>query len=116
MFLTMGTFSTVLVTYPPATAWVLIGMVVLAISMSFIWELRAFCRYLCPINAFVGLYGMAGKLALRYSDADVCAKCKVHTCELGNKNGWACPYGLRVEHIEENNDCGLCTECVKSCA
>ncbi len=116
VFLTMGTFSTLLVTTPPATAWVLIGMVLVAIGMSFIWELRAFCRYLCPINAFVGLYGMAGKLALRYVDSDVCDRCQVHTCEWGNKNGWACPYGLRVEHIQENNDCGLCTECVKSCA
>jgi hypothetical protein len=84
--------------------------------MSLVWELRAFCRYICPINAFVGLYSMAGKLALRYADSAVCARCTVHTCQRGNRKGWACPYGLCVEDIEENNDCGLCTECVKSCA
>jgi hypothetical protein len=59
---------------------------------------------------------MAGKLALRATDPAVCEQCTVHTCQWGNSKGWACPYGLCASTINENNDCGLCTECVKSCA
>lgn len=115
LFLALGTFSTVLVANPRVSAWVVISMVILPAIMAMIWELRAFCRYLCPITAFVGLYSMAGKLALRSADRSVCAKCTSHACQMGNDKGWACPYGLCVAEINENNDCGLCTECIKSC-
>lgn len=85
-------------------------------GLALVYELRAFCRYLCPITAFIGLYSMAGKLALRAVDQSVCDRCKVPTCQLGNPKGWACPYGLCADDIQENNDCGMCTECIKSCS
>lgn len=115
-FLVLGTFSIALVTVPKVSGWVLLGLVLLATGMALIWELRAFCRYVCPINGFVGLYAMCGKLALRSQNPEVCARCTVRTCLKGNQNGWACPYGLCVAEVRENNDCGLCTECIKSCA
>ena len=59
---------------------------------------------------------MTGKLALRAVDKAVCDRCKLPTCQLGNRKGWACPYGLCASEIEENNDCGMCTECIKSCS
>jgi len=116
MFLAMGTFSTLLVANPRVSAWVILGMTAVATAMSLIWELRSFCRYVCPINGFVGLYSAAGKLALRSREPAVCAKCAVRTCQKGSAKGWACPYGLCVAEINENADCGVCTECIKSCA
>ncbi len=116
IFLALGTFSTVLVASPRASAAVLAGMALVALALSLVWELRAFCRDLCPINAFVGLYSMAGKLAVRATDATVCGDCTVHTCLTGNARGWACPYGLCIGEVNENNDCGMCTECIKTCA
>ena len=115
LLMALGTFSTVLVAEPRVTGWVLVGMLLAALLCSLVFRLRAFCRYLCPINAFVGLYATDGKLALRSADADTCARCKVHTCLEGGERGWACPYGLCVADIGENTDCGLCLECVKSC-
>ena len=116
IFLTMGTFSTLLVASPRVSGLVVLGMLLVATAMSLIWELRAFCRYLCPINAFIGLYSMAGKLAVRTADPTVCAACNVRTCLKGDAKGWACPYGLCIAEVNENNDCGMCTECIKSCA
>lgn len=114
-FLALGTFSTVLVAVPRVSGWVVLTLVLLSVAMAMIWELRAFCRYICPISAFVGLYGRMGKLALRVADQNVCQRCKVHTCQKGSKYGWACPFGLCAAEIRENTDCGLCTECFKTC-
>lgn len=113
--LILGTFSTVLVASPRMSGWLILGLVALATVMALIWELRAFCRYVCPVSAFVGLYSMSSKLALRATDPMVCDSCGFHSCQLGSEKGWACPYGLCVEEINENNDCGLCAECIKTC-
>jgi len=113
--LILGTFSTVLVASPRLSGWLILGLVVLATVMALIWELRAFCRYVCPVSAFVGLYSMAGKLALRARDPIICDGCDFQSCQKGSEEGWACPYGLCVGEINENNDCGLCTECIKTC-
>jgi hypothetical protein len=83
--------------------------------MSGIWELRAFCRYVCPVSVFVGPFSRMSTLSLRNKSQDVCDRCKPHYCENGNTNGWACPYGLNVGEIKENSDCGLCLECMRSC-
>ena len=113
--LILGTFSTVLVASPRLSGWLILGLVVLATVMALIWELRAFCRYVCPVSAFVGLYSMAGKLALRATDPMICDGCDFQSCQKGSEEGWACPYGLCVGGINENNDCGLCAECFKTC-
>jgi hypothetical protein len=114
-FLALGTFSVALVGVPLVSGWVLAVMVLVATVMPLVFELRAFCRYLCPINGFVGLYAMCGKLAVRSKEPPVCDRCKVRTCLKGSSEGWACPYGLCVAEIRENNDCGMCGECFKSC-
>jgi len=116
VFLVMGTFSTVLVASPRATGWAILGMLILATFMALIWEGRSFCRGVCPINAFVGLYSTAAKLRLTSVDPLVCQDCKARTCQKGSQNGWACPYGVCVADLtDDNSECGLCTECIKSC-
>ena len=115
VFLGFGTFSAALVAYPRFTGFAILGLIVLATLMAPIWELRAFCRYLCPVTGFIGLYGKSGKLALRVVDTGVCDSCKVHTCLLGSAKGWACPWGLCAAELNDNTDCGMCTECIKTC-
>ena len=114
-FLVLGTFSTALVAVPRFSGWVILCLIVLTLVMALIWELRAFCRYLCPVTAFVGLYSKCGRLALRAADPSVCERCTPRSCLNGSAKGWACPFGLCVADINENDDCGLCTECVKTC-
>jgi hypothetical protein len=80
-----------------------------------VFELRSFCRYICPVTAFVGPFSGMSLLALRNKSQEVCDRCKPHYCQNGNVKGWACPYGLNVGQMKENMDCGLCLECVRSC-
>lgn len=115
-FLLLGTFSTTIVALPPATSWMLIGLVIMAILVSFFPEQRVFCRYLCPINSYISLYSTTGRVMVRSVSSQACAECKEHFCLTGSINGWGCPYGLCVGEIDRNNDCGVCMECVKTCA
>lgn len=115
-FLLLGTFSTTLVALPPATSWMLIGLVLLAVLLSFFPEQRLFCRYLCPINSYISLYSTTGRVMVRSVSAQACGECQEHFCLTGSIKGWGCPYGLCVGDIARSNDCGVCMECVKTCA
>lgn len=116
LFLLLGTFSTTLVALPPATSWMLIALMGMAIVTAYFPEPRLFCRYLCPINSYISLYSMTGKVMVRAVSAEPCANCQERFCLTGSVKGWGCPYGLCVGEIDRNNDCGACMECVKTCA
>ena len=116
LFLLLGTFSTTIVALPPATSWMLIGLVVLAIVTSIFPEQRLFCRYLCPINSYISLYSTTGRITVRSVSSQICSDCTEQFCLTGSVKGWGCPYGLCVGEINRNNDCGACMECVKTCA
>lgn len=115
LLLTLGTFSTILVAKPRVTGWVILFAILVPMVMALIWELRAFCRYICPVSVFLGPYARLSKLTLRAAAPDVCRSCEVQSCQKGSEAGWACPYGLCVGEIHENDHCGLCTECIKTC-
>ena len=115
IFLILATFSTTLVANPRTSGITVLFLILVPTVMSLIWELRAFCRYVCPVSVFVGPLSGISNLSLRNKSQAVCDQCKPHFCQKGNSNGWACPYGLNVGEIRENADCGLCFECVRSC-
>jgi len=115
VFLILTTFSTTLVANPMASAIAVILLVLAPTLMSVIWENRTFCRYICPVSAFVGPFSRMSPIALRSKSQQICDNCKPHYCQKGSPKGWACPYGLNVGEINENQDCGLCLECTRSC-
>jgi polyferredoxin len=115
IFLVLATFSTTLVAVPRVSGITVLTLLLIPTLMSVVWELRAFCRYICPVSAFSGPYSKMSFLALRNKSQAVCDNCKPHYCEKGNANGWACPYGINVGRIQDNFDCGLCLECIRSC-
>jgi hypothetical protein len=115
VFLVIGALSASLAAQPKWTAIMLILMVAAAIIMSLVWELRAFCRYICPVAAFISAYSALAPLMVRTRNAGVCKNCREKPCLRGNAGGWACPYGLLVPQMDRNADCGMCTECFKSC-
>jgi hypothetical protein len=115
-FLLLGTFSTTIVSIPRVSGLIILFLIILATVLAAVFELRAFCRYVCPINAFIGHYARIGRLSLRVRDKKICSDtCRGKFCELGNNNGWACPYGLNGEYIQDNSKCGLCMQCLDSC-
>jgi hypothetical protein len=115
VFMILATFSTTLIAKPVISGLTILLLLLVPTIMSFIYELRAFCRYLCPVSAFVSPYSRMSPLELRNKNQEVCDKCKVHYCQKGNTEGWACPYGINVGELRENTDCGLCFECLRTC-
>jgi len=115
VFLVLATFSTTLVADPKVSGITVLMLILVPTFMSLFWEHRSFCRYLCPVSAFVGPFSRMSTLALRSKSQQVCDRCKPRYCQKGSPEGWACPYGLNVGEMKENSDCGLCLECTRSC-
>jgi hypothetical protein len=115
LLLTLTTFSAALVAVPKVTGYTVIGFFLLPILLAMIFELRAFCRYLCPVSVFVGTFSRMSPLALRNRSQQTCDRCKTLYCQKGSQKGWACPYGINAGEMDENTDCGLCLECIRGC-
>jgi polyferredoxin len=111
----MTIFSPLILTVPWITGVVLLGFIVLAVVLSLVFERRSFCRYVCPVGGFVGLYSLVAPVELRVKDADVCRAHREKECYLGSEEGHGCPWLVRPWRLERNAHCGLCTECLKTC-
>lgn len=114
-FLLLATFSAVLLTDPFTTAVAIGGLVALATVVALGFRQRAFCRYLCPVSGFLGLYASASLLTVRCRDESRCGDCRDKACIAGNEHGWGCPWMERPNRMTRSNACGLCLECVRAC-
>ena len=132
-FLLLALFSSVLLTTPNITGIVLAAMLFAAIGLSMIFERRAFCRYLCPVGGFIGLYSQTAPIELRIKDKQVCVVCDGKPCYNGastvgldvqrlnpplsaNSNtGYGCPWDVFPGGLTKNTYCGLCMECIRTC-
>ncbi len=108
-FLLIGLFSALTLTDPRVTAWVLMGLIVLAMGLSLVFENRAFCSYVCPIGGFTGIYAQAAPVEVRVNDASLCAAHEEKSCYT------ACPWGLYPLALRNSVQCGLCMECLRAC-
>ena len=115
VFMLLATFSTTMVAVPRVSGFVILGLLIVPTLMSAVWELRAFCRYVCPVSVFVNPFSKMSFTAIRNKSQPVCDQCKPKYCMNGNTNGWACPYGINVGELKENTECGMCLECLRSC-
>ncbi len=119
-FLGVAIFSPLILTRPKATAYALLLFVFLAIALDLSFTRsrsgRIFCRYLCPIGGFLGVYSSIGAIEVRSRDKDICKQCTLKTCMKGNEKGYGCPWLIYPGGLEKNAYCGLCLECIKSCA
>jgi len=114
-FLAMAIFSTVILTRPGVSAWVLLGMILLGIGLSIAFEKRVFCRYVCPVGGFIGLYSLTSTIELRVKDAQVCKDHTSKDCVVGTACSYGCPWLIYPGNLERNTHCGMCTECLKAC-
>ena len=108
-FLLIGLFGAVTLTSAQVTAWVLAGILLLALGLSLVFERRSFCSYLCPIGGFTGLYAQAAPVEVRVKDADICASHAEKTCYT------VCPWGQYPLALKTSANCGLCMECLRVC-
>ena len=114
-FLLLALFSSVLLTTPNITSMVLAAMLVAAIGLSMVFERRSFCRYLCPVGGFIGLYSQTAPIELRIKDKQVCVTCEGKPCYNGSQTGYGCPWDVFPGGLSKNTYCGLCMECIRTC-
>ncbi len=114
-FLLLALFSSILLTTPNITAIVLAAMLFAAIGLSMIFERRAFCRYLCPVGGFIGLYAQAAPIELRIKNKAACMTCVGKPCYNGSDAGYGCPWDVFPGGLTKNTYCGLCMECIRTC-
>ena len=114
-FLLLALFSSILLTTPNITGIVLAAMLFAAIGLSTIFERRAFCRYLCPVGGFIGLYSQTAPIELRIKDKQVCVTCEGKPCYNGSQAGYGCPWDVFPGGLTKNTYCGLCMECIRTC-
>jgi len=114
-FLLVALFSTVILTQPKVTATVLAAFLFVAIGVSLVFERRAFCRYLCPVGGFIGLYSQLAPVEVRVVDTDICKAHTEKTCYTGSANGYGCPWDVFPPGMVKNTYCGTCMECLRAC-
>lgn len=114
-FLAVALFSAIILTRPMATGIVLLLFFVVAAALSWRFGRRVFCRYVCPVGGFIGLYSMAAPVEVRVKDADICLKHTEKECIRGSANGYGCPWLEYPGNMQRNTYCGMCTECLKTC-
>lgn len=114
-FLTVALFSKVILTSPFVSAILLALFAFVALALSLLFERRTFCRYLCPVGGFIGLYAQVAPVEVRVKDPAICATHKTKTCYVGNGKGYGCPWLVFPATLDKNTYCGLCTECFKTC-
>jgi len=118
-------FGLIITTRPWVTALLIAGLISAALMIHLLFERRAFCRYVCPVGGFLGLYAMVSPLELRRKDATVCRTCAYKSCYRGSlatserRGGgvpaYGCPNFEFAGAMERNADCILCSECIKAC-
>jgi len=114
-FVLVSLFGIVILTQPRVTAVVLLAFLAVAVATSLAFERRAFCRYLCPVGGFIGIYAQLAPVELRVRDAAVCATHTEKTCYTGGPGGYGCPWLVYPPGLTRNVDCGLCFECLRAC-
>ena len=114
-FLGVAIYSGLILTLPLVTALVLLAFIIIAIGLSLVFERRTFCRYICPVGGFIGLYSLVAPLELRVKDVDVCRVHRGKECYLGGPDAHGCPWMVRPWQLRRNPACGLCGECVRAC-
>lgn len=104
---------------PAYTSFFLIGLLSLAIVTGFLFRDRAFCRGFCPIGLLLNAYGRGSMLAIRPRSGTTCATCTgkdcVMACNRYLPDARSCPSLLNPAKLDDNSDCLVCGQCIKSC-
>jgi len=116
LFMGVTFFNGFLTTMPIASFIMFAAIIVASTALTFIYKRRTFCRYVCPVGGFQGLYSNMATLEIRSKDIEVCKHHPIKACFIGSGEGFGCPW-LEHPYAEnrKNTYCGFCLECFKTC-
>jgi polyferredoxin len=91
-----------------AIGWlfVLKTSVAAAVVIACVSSYRFFCRVLCPLGAFYGLFNRISLYRLRVEE---------HACVHCGKCASVCKMGVDPSRTQDSPECVLCGDCVKAC-
>ncbi|MGI2261087.1 4Fe-4S binding protein [Shewanella sp. GXUN23E] len=95
----------------PGTVTLICFGVILSLAA---WRRQAFCRYLCPYGAALGLLSLLSPLKIRRNENQCIKKLKGIPC---SKCTRACPVGIKVDELTtvHSDECQACLRCVAAC-
>jgi polyferredoxin len=78
------------------------------------WQDRAFCRYLCPYGAMLGILSFASPLKVRRNAAHCLNSKEGLSCDKCTR---ACPARIKVHNVVtvRTDECQACMRCVGAC-
>ena len=101
--------------HPRATGFLLITFLFLAVFFALFFDREIWCRYICPLGNFAGLFSLPAILFVR-SNPNVCStKCTTHDCNKGSDEYAGCPVFHHPLYARNAHNCKLCFNCLKSC-
>lgn len=100
---------------PRVTAWLAVGMLLLAVVSALTFDRRSFCRYGCLVGRVSGLYALFAGVEVRARSSATCDGCRTKECVRGSTEAYGCPTFLYPGKLDVNTYCIQCMECVQAC-
>lgn len=100
---------------PSATAWLIAGYFLAALTIDGLFRGASFCKYVCPIGQYHFIASLTSPREVRVKSQSVCKSCKTHDCIRGNEQVRGCELFLFQPKKESSLDCTFCLDCVKAC-
>ncbi len=117
--LTLGLFWSeylFLVKEIPFRTPILLGTILCsAVIVNFVFLPEVWCRYICPMGFFSGVFACMASVELRANNNVCSSQCKATPCYRGVENQSGCPMKLFPVALASNQFCKMCGTCVHNC-
>ena len=104
---------------PEYTAIYLLIIMGVSVLSGFVFEKNTFCRYICPVGYLLGIFSKMAYWGWRVKNKAVCKTCPDKSCIKSNYRYnfiyKSCGVDLEPAFIDNNNNCILCSGCMKTC-
>jgi len=86
-----------------------------AVGVNFVFQTEVWCRYICPMGYFSGLFSCLASVELRANNNVCSSQCKSTDCYKGNGKQGGCSMKLFPVSLASNQFCKMCGTCVHNC-
>lgn len=100
---------------PVRTALLLGTIAVSAVAVNFVFKAEVWCRYICPMGYFSGLFSCLSSVELRANNNVCSSQCRSTNCYKGDGKQEGCPMKLFPVSLTSNQFCKMCGTCAHNC-